>query len=141
MAVCLTLVYRPLSTSHRPPHIASCRLSTTRTALPSLRWICFGPTRVTLQVIPSITDGTGKLVLQESTMHLKLRLLHEEDLPRFFSALTRQGGGLFTVDQCFLRRLKSGEMEKLPQFQPNLTAECDLRWLTVKPASDPEKKG
>jgi len=85
--------------------------------------------------------NTGQLVLQESTMHLKFRLLHEEDLPRFFHALARHGGGFFTVDQCSLRRQRIGEAEKSPQFQPNLTAECDLRWLTVKPGSGPEKKG
>lgn len=85
--------------------------------------------------------STGQLLLQESVMHLRFRLLHEEDLPRFFAALARRGGGLYTIDQCSMRRVKSGEAEKTAQFQPNLTAECDLRWLTVKPAPLLEKKG
>lgn len=83
----------------------------------------------------------GQLLLQESVMHLRFRLLHEEDLPRFFNALARRGGGLYTIDQCTMQRVKTGEAEKTLQFQPNLTAACDLRWLTVKPAPAPEKKG
>lgn len=82
----------------------------------------------------------GQLLLQESVMHLRFRLLHEEDLPRFFDALARRTGGLYTIEQCALKRVKSGEADKTAQFQPNLTAECDLRWLTVKPNA-PEKKG
>jgi hypothetical protein len=74
-------------------------------------------------------------------MHLKFKLLHEEDLPRFFDALSRRGGGFYTVDQCVIQRMKAGEIEQTVQFQPNLAAECDLRWLTVKPAQPQEKKG
>ena len=83
----------------------------------------------------------GQLMLQESVMQLRFRLLHEEDLPRFFDALGRRGGGFFTIDQCAIRRLKAGEAEKNLQFQPNLAAECVLKWLTVRPATAPEKKG
>ena len=83
--------------------------------------------------------SAGQLLLQESLMHIKFQLLHEEDLPRFFDALGRYGGGFFTIDQCTMRRLKAGEADRNVQFQPNLAAECDVRWLTVKPAA--EKKG
>lgn len=83
----------------------------------------------------------GQLLLQESVMRLRLRLLHEDDLTRFFQALARQGGGFFTVDQCIMRRLKPGEADRVLQFQPNLSAECDLAWLTAKPATAVEKKG
>lgn len=83
----------------------------------------------------------GRLLLQESVMQLRFRLLHEEDLPRFFDALGRRGGGFFTIDQCSVRRLKAGEAERNLQFQPNLAAECALKWLTVRPATAPEKKG
>lgn len=82
----------------------------------------------------------GKLQLHESLMHLRFRLLHEEDFTRFFEALARRGGGFYTIDQCSMRRLKTGEAEKSLQFQPNLSAECDLRWLTVRPTPPPEKK-
>ena len=78
----------------------------------------------------------GDLLLQESLMQLRFRLLHEGDLPRFFEALRRYGGTFFTVDQCVLRRVGASGGASLP-VQPNLGAECELRWLTVKPA---EKK-
>jgi hypothetical protein len=82
----------------------------------------------------------GKLVIQESLMHLKFRLLHEEDLLRFFHALAYQGGGFFTLDQCRMRR-PSNKDEKGPQFQANLNAECEVRWLTINPpVATPEKK-
>jgi hypothetical protein len=83
--------------------------------------------------------NAGQLLLQESLMQLKFRLLHEEDLPRFLTTLARRGGGFFTVDQCMLRRVKT-EGERTLQFQPNLAAECDLRWITIKPPAA-ERKG
>ena len=82
----------------------------------------------------------GQLALHESVMRLRFRLLHEEDLSRFFNALARYGGGLFTVEQCQLSRLRA-EPDATLQAQPNLNAECDLRWLTVRPQAPAEKKG
>ena len=52
-----------------------------------------------------------------------------------------QGGGFFTIDQCVMRRIKSGEIERSMTFQPHLSAECELSWLTAKPATSAEKKG
>ena len=83
----------------------------------------------------------GQLVLQESIMHLKFNLLHEEDLPRFFDALGRYGTGFFTVEQCQMRRLRPTDLDRSMQVQPNLVSECDLRWLTVKPQAGTERKG
>ena len=84
--------------------------------------------------------NVGQLLLQESLMQLKFRLLHEEDLPRFFGALSRYGGGYFTVDQCLMRRMRAPDTTGQPQVQPNLAAECEVRWLTVRPKGA-EKKG
>jgi hypothetical protein len=83
----------------------------------------------------------GALLLKESVMRLKLRLLHEEDLPRFLQALSSQGGGYFAVDECVVRRIKPGEVEPAKIAQPNLLAECELSWLTAKPPGPAEKKG
>ncbi len=83
--------------------------------------------------------NAGQLLLQESVMQLKFRLLHEEDLPRFFSALGRYGGGAFSIDQCTMRRVRVGELDK--SLQPNLSAECEVRWLTIRPPAGAEKKG
>ncbi len=83
--------------------------------------------------------NAGPLLLQESVMQLKFRLLHEEDLPRFFVALGRYGGGAFSIDQCTMRRLRVGEPDK--SLQPNLSAVCEVRWLTIRPPGPAEKKG
>jgi hypothetical protein len=73
----------------------------------------------------------GQIALNQSVMRLRFRLLHEEDLLRFFNALARQGNGLFTIDQCMLRRINTGGIIR---YQPNVNAECDLSWITVKVA-------
>jgi hypothetical protein len=71
----------------------------------------------------------GQITLNQSIMRLDFRLLHEADLLRFFAALSRQGGGIFAVDQCMLRRIDN---RGVIRYQPNLTAECDLSWITAR---------
>lgn len=71
----------------------------------------------------------GPISLNQSVMRLQFRLLHEADLMRFLAALSRQGGGYFTVDQCILRRI---DTRGVIRYQPNMTADCDLAWITVK---------
>jgi hypothetical protein len=82
----------------------------------------------------------GQIALNQSVMRLRFRLLHEEDLLRFFNALARQGNGLFTIDQCMLRRINTGGIIR---YQPNVNAECDLSWITVKvgAGSQPRPQG
>jgi hypothetical protein len=79
----------------------------------------------------------GQLALNQSVMRLRFRLLHEEDLTRFFDTLARQGTGLFTVDQCTLRRI---DTRGVIRFQPNVNAECDLSWITAKVGAGVERK-
>jgi hypothetical protein len=79
----------------------------------------------------------GQLALNQSIMRLRFRLLHEEDLLRFFGALARQGNGLFTIDQCSLKRINTGGIIR---YQPNVNAECDLSWITVKVGAGAERK-
>jgi hypothetical protein len=85
--------------------------------------------------------NAGQLLLQESVMHLRFGMLHEEDLPRFFDALARRGGGYFTVDDCVIRRLKNPDEPNLAQVEAKLSADCNLRWLTVRPPGPGDKKG
>jgi len=82
----------------------------------------------------------GQLTLNQSLMQLRFQLLHEEDLTRFLNALARQGGGIFTVDQCVMKRLNTGGVIR---FQPNVGAECDLSWITLRvgPNVDQKKPG
>jgi hypothetical protein len=78
----------------------------------------------------------GQIALRQSMMKLRFRLLHEEDLMRFFNALAEAGAGVFSVDQCTLKRV---EVSGAIRYQPNLAAECELSWITAQP-SGPEKK-
>jgi hypothetical protein len=79
----------------------------------------------------------GQLALNQSVMKLQFRLLHEDDMMRFLGALARQGVGLFTIDQCAMRRLDTGGVIR---FQPNLTANCQLSWVTLKVGAKTEQK-
>jgi len=79
----------------------------------------------------------GQLALNQSLMQLRFRLLHEGDLLRFFDALARQGGGVFTIDQCLLRRI---DTRGVIRFQPNVSADCDLSWITARIDAGPEQK-
>jgi len=79
----------------------------------------------------------GQLALSQSLMQLRFRLLHEGDLLRFFDALARQGGGIFTVDQCLLRRI---DTRGVIRFQPNVSADCELSWITARIGAGPEQR-
>jgi hypothetical protein len=71
----------------------------------------------------------GQIELLESVMRLRFRLLHEEDITRFFDLLARQNLGIFHVDQCEMRRI---DTRGIIRFQPNVTADCDLSWITAQ---------
>jgi hypothetical protein len=75
----------------------------------------------------------GQINLNQSVMRLQFRLLHEIDLMRFLNALANRGGGIFTVDQCSMRRI---DTRGTIRYQPNVTAECELSWITAKVAAD-----
>jgi hypothetical protein len=80
----------------------------------------------------------GPLALNQSIMRVRFRLLHEGDLERFLNSLARQGTGIFAVDQCLMRRI---DTRGVIRYQPNVTAECDLSWITVRVgASGAQKK-
>jgi primosomal replication protein N len=79
----------------------------------------------------------GEIQLKESTMKLRFRLLHEEDLMRFLGILTQQGVGIYTVDQCTLNRVSLGGAIR---YQPNLTAECELGWITATVGTPKDQK-
>jgi hypothetical protein len=72
----------------------------------------------------------GDVALNQSVMTVRLRLLHEEDLLRFFHTLRDAGSGTFTIDECSITRIDtSGAI----RYQPNLAADCKISWITAKP--------
>ena len=72
----------------------------------------------------------GELALSQSVMTLRFRLLHEEDLLRFFNTLRDAGAGMFAIDECAIKRAETGPGMR---YQPNLAAECKISWITAKP--------
>ena len=79
----------------------------------------------------------GQMHVMQSVMKLSLPLLHEGDLEKFLQHLAEQNTGVFMVDQCTLRR--SGAT-LTTRFQPNMTAECLLAWITAQPAAAMESR-
>ena len=79
----------------------------------------------------------GQLTLQQSLMKISFRLLHEGDLLRFLGTLAKQGVGVFSVNQCVMQRIDTGGSIR---FQPNLQADCELAWITARPATPGDKK-
>lgn len=90
------------------------------------------------QPYPYATElDPGQLVLHQSVMKLDFQLLHEGDLMNFFVTLGKQGAGFFAVNQCRVERLNTGGSIR---FQPNLRAQCDITWITVRPGAPGDKK-
>ena len=78
----------------------------------------------------------GQLQLSESVMTLRFRLLHEEDLMRFFRALGQTGAGVFAINECNLQRIDTGGVIRV---EPHIAATCDLSWITARPPRVVEK--
>ena len=79
----------------------------------------------------------GQMNVMQSVMKLRFQMLHEEDLPKFLQYLSEQNAGVFLVDQCSVRRAAATQTTR---FQPNMTAECQLAWITAQPAATVEPR-
>ncbi len=71
----------------------------------------------------------GGYRLQQSVMKLEFGVLHEEDLMRFIDAVAAQDAGIFILKECALTRNSANENVTV---QPNLKAQCELLWLSLK---------
>jgi len=69
--------------------------------------------------------------VKRSRMMISFGVLHEVELLRLLHALSAQHAGLYALTECSLDRA-GRQGAPLPR-QPNLTAQCDLSWLTVEP--------
>jgi hypothetical protein len=72
--------------------------------------------------------------VKHSRMRLSFGVRHEGDLTRLFQALSAQQPGLYALNSCSLDR--GGRKGPPVPGQANLTAECELSWLTIDPMSD-----
>jgi hypothetical protein len=79
----------------------------------------------------------GQLTLHQSLMKINLGLLHEGDLMRFLGTLAKLGAGVFSVNECIVERQDFGGSIR---YQSNLRANCELAWITVRPAAAGDKK-
>jgi hypothetical protein len=73
----------------------------------------------------------GSVNVMQSVMKLRFQMLHEEDLLKFLEYLSEQNAGVFVVNHCSMRRTSTNVTVR---FQPNMSAECQLAWITAQPA-------
>ncbi len=116
---------------HRLDWIDNLRQAAQRVELPALSYVIGSQQRFT----PDFPLQLGSYQIFSSSMKLNLGLLHEEDLPALLNDLDRQTSGLYTVTDCDLRRTQRAVVKKPDAV--NLTAECDLQWLTIKQPGSP----
>ncbi len=82
---------------------------------------------------PNFLKDMGNLVLNRSVMELKLDMLHEGDLINLLGDL-HKGTPPFMVRECEITRPIGADIN-VNQLKANLTATCELDWLTLR---DPE---
>jgi len=70
--------------------------------------------------------------LRHSDMKLAFGVVHEGDLMHFLHALQARETGIFMLTGCSLERAGGGA-PPAPR-QANLSAQCELSWLTIEPA-------
>jgi hypothetical protein len=81
---------------------------------------------------PSYSVTLGRFKLYSSEMTLNMRLLHEGDLFSILDKLNRDAKGIYSLNSC--RMSPNGTIVEKPDA-PNINADCDLQWFTIKLAS------
>lgn len=81
------------------------------------------------QAASTIKLDTAGFKLQQTTMKVNIKLLHEEDLQHFLQELSAQQAGLYLLQACSLSRVAGGAFSV--RFEPKLNAECELAWLSL----------
>lgn len=105
--------------------IEALRASAARVALPSLRYRI--EPRTTYEAgIDLEVGGYGAF---STVMRLDVGLLHEGDLVRLIRDLADGDAGLVRIERCDVRR--AGPDFVMRSNASNLTATCDLRWITL----------
>lgn len=84
---------------------------------------------------PIKVDAAG-YKLQQTTMKISIKLLHEEDLQNFLQALEAQHAGLYLLQSCSLSRSANSAFSV--RFEPKLNAECELAWLSLVEDTSPQ---
>jgi hypothetical protein len=74
--------------------------------------------------------GTGPKFMV-SPQRFSVKILHEGDLLAFIDALRRSAHALIVIRECSLSHLS--ESGRTSQLQAQLSAECQLDWITMAP--------
>ncbi len=72
--------------------------------------------------------------IKQSQMRLSFGVLHEGDLMKLFRGLSALQPGLFSITACSLDR--AGRQGAPVPRQANLTAVCELSWVTIDPKDE-----
>ncbi len=103
--------------------IETLRASAARVGLPSLRYRI---ERRAAYEAGFVFDGVWRPFA--TVVRLEAGLLHEGDLVRLIRELTARDTGLHRIERCDVRRAGPGFVMRPGAV--NLSAECDLRWIT-----------
>lgn len=77
-----------------------------------------------------LPGSSGSYVYLTSTMQLRMKLLHEEDLLNFLSDLRASAHAYIRVRRCDVERLpRASDSGGIP---PQLGADCTIDWITVR---------
>ena len=104
--------------------IETLRAAAVRIRLPSLRYRIERRTAYETGLVP---DGAYRPFA--TVVHIEAGLLHEGDLMRLLRELAARGAGLHRIERCDVRRTGPGFVMRAGVV--NLSAECDLRWITL----------
>ena len=105
--------------------IENLRTAAARVGLPSLRYRM--EPRTAYEMEPGL--DTGDHGAFSTVVRLEAGLLHEGDLERLIGELANADTGLLRIERCSVRR--SGPDFLMRPGAINLSAECDLRWITL----------
>jgi len=77
---------------------------------------------------PKFPLNAGNFKLHRSAMKVSFAMLHENDLQVLLAALPNEINAPFMTRDCIVERIQGGGRGK---FLPNLSASCEIDWLTV----------
>ena len=86
---------------------------------------------VDANLLPDGAIGGGHEFMS-SSMKLQMQLLHEDDLLGFIADLRSRVRALIVVRQCSVERIARGPAATERGVQPQLKADCELDWITLR---------
>lgn len=121
-----------IGAENRLDWIEALREAGERIGIPELRY------RIDAQgeLQPDFPVTTGAYQIHASPMELDMGLLHEGDFIALLRELDRKARGLYRVQTCSFKR--AATKFELDPTRPNISARCELLWLTVNLGSDRE---